>query len=98
MECFLHDNDKLGRIHPHCGHVVFQTDPAYPEEYPEREVLHITFLLQRLFKVLEAALEASNEFSYILQENIKDYSKRQKNNDLDVEQYQKLLQENKHKE
>jgi len=83
----LHDHDKLGRIHPHCGHAVFQTDPAYPEEFPEREVLHITFLLQRLFKVLEAALEAANEYSYILQENIKDYSKRQKNNDLDVDQY-----------
>jgi hypothetical protein len=65
--------------------VVFQTDPAYPEEYPEREVLHITFLLQRLFKVLEAVLEAANVYSHILQENIKDFARRQKNSDLDVE-------------
>jgi len=85
LDCFLQDQDKLGKIHPHCGHVVFQTDPAYPEEYPKREVLHITFLLQRLFKVLEAVLEAANVYSHILQENIKDFARRQKNSDLEVD-------------
>ena len=50
VKCFLHE--RLGKINPDVGHVVFQTDSDCPEEYPEREVLHITFLLQRLFKVL----------------------------------------------
>lgn len=84
LECFLYDHDKLGRIHPHCGHVVFSTDPNYPEEYPEREVLHITFLLQRLFKVLEAVLDASNEYSHIL---AKDFSRKLKSTDLEVHEY-----------
>lgn len=95
LECFLQDHDKLGKIHPNCGHVVFSTDPNYPEEYPEREVLHITFLLQRLFKVLEAVLAASNEYSHIL---AKDFSRKLKSSDLEVHEYQKLLQENKRKE
>ena len=29
VKCFL--SDKLGAIHPEAGHVVFQTDPEYPE-------------------------------------------------------------------
>ena len=48
-------------------------------------MLHITFLLQRLFKVLEAVLEAANVYSHILQENIKDFARRQKNSDLEVD-------------
>ena len=93
VKCFLHD--RLGRINPSCGHVVFQTETDYPEEYPEREVLHITFLLQRLFKVLEALLESSNLYSHILKENIKDFAKKLKESDLTVDDYQKHLQNNK---
>lgn len=55
VKCFLHE--RLGKIHPEVGHVVFQTEEDFPDEYPEREVQHINFLLQRLFKVLEALLE-----------------------------------------
>ena len=96
VKCFLHD--RLGQIHLDCGHVVFQTDPEYPEEYPEREVLHITFLLQRLFRVLEALLTTANEYAPILRENIKEFTKRQKEQELSVEDYQRILQANQKQE
>ena len=55
---------------------MFHSEPDFPDEYPEREIQHINFLLTRLFKVLEALLESSNQFSHILKENIKEFAKK----------------------
>ena len=96
VKCFLHE--RLGRIHPDVGHVIFQTDSAFAEEYPEREVLHITFLLQRLFKVLDSLLASSNEYSLILSERADKFQKKLSSTDFTVEDYQQILQENKRKE
>ena len=88
-------HDRLGQIHEDCGHIVFQTDEGYPDEYPVREIAHITQLLRCLFKVLTALLEASNEYAHILAENIKEFTRKQKSSDTTVAAYQKVLQENK---
>jgi len=96
VRCFL--QERLGRIHKHVGHVVFSTDPEFPEEYPEREVLHITFLLQRLFKVLDALLESSSEFANILHEERKEFLRRQRTVDATVNDYHQMLLDNKQKE
>lgn len=42
--------------------------------------------------VLEALLTSSNDFAQILQEERKEFLRKQKNADLEVEGYQKILQ------
>ena len=93
MKCFL--SDRLGAIHPEVGHVVFQTDPEYPELYPEREVAHIQSLLKMLFKVLHALVDSTKEYSDILKVDIKAFTRKHKNSDLSVEEYSQILEENK---
>ena len=97
VKCFL--DDRLGKIHPdiNVGHVLFQTDPDCKEEYPEREVERITYILQRLFKVLEALLKTSNEYSHILEEDMKDFKRKQKSDSITVEEYSNVLEDYKRK-
>lgn len=92
VKCFLHE--KLGMIHSSgVGHVLFQTDDDESrEDYPEQQIENITQLLQRLFKVLESLLECANEYSHILEVDLKEFKKRQQSDTITVEQYSNELE------
>ena len=82
MKCFLQDrlgriHEKVGNViffredGPELFDASYSDDQEFPdrgfrETYPEREVEHITFMLKRLFRVLEALLEAVAQYEDIL--------------------------------
>lgn len=95
-QCFL--LERYGKIHSHSGHVVFQSDSdSQQEQYPQCEINRIKFLLQRLFKVLESLLLCSKEYTEILSVTEKKLKGNSTAAEFTVEDYQKILQENKRK-
>ena len=92
-------HDKVGNViffredgHERSFEASFSDDQEFPdrgfrETYPEREVEHITFMLKRLFRVLEALLEAVAQYEDILQDSSKKILRKQSTMEMTVTDY-----------